>query len=209
MYVDVTCQRCGTFFPVKAYRAAKARYCSHKCYSGPRVTLTCLRCGREYEASPYQKKAGQRYCSLECRYTPVPLSERLAAKTRRTATCWLFTGRPDSTGYGRLILPDKTKVAIHRLALEIASGAPIPEGFMALHTCDTRICVRNDDEGIYEVNGIVRPRWGHLWLGTTADNTADRTSKGRSASGDNNGSRTHPESRPRGTAHWRTHAVGR
>jgi hypothetical protein len=46
----------------------------------------------------------------------------------------------------------------------------------------------------------VRP--DHLFLGTKADNNADKVAKGRNVSpcGDASGSRLHPESRPRGEA---------
>ena len=43
------------------------------------------------------------------------------------------------------------------------ANGPIPPGMHCLHRCDTPPCVRPD----------------HLWLGTNAENTADKIAKGR------------------------------
>lgn len=90
----------------------------------------------------------------------------------------------------------------HRYALELALGRPLGIGMHTLHTCDNPACVRNDDEGVYEINGVVRIRRGHLVEGTTQDNTADSTAKNRRACGAQNGDYTHPERRPRGETQW-------
>jgi len=71
---------------------------------------------------------------------------------------------------------------------------------MILHTCDTPRCVRNDDRGTYKVSDRLLPRWGHLFLGTHADNMADMRAKGRGATGEQNGAHTHPEAFLRGAA---------
>jgi hypothetical protein len=122
--------------------------------------------------------------------------------------CWLWptpptTGRkyPTVHWYGR-------RISVNRVAWAVATGAPPPAGLCVCHTCDNPCCVRNDAPGTYEVRGVLLPRWGHLWLGTIAQNSADMVDKGRSMTGERNPSRTHPEAfvgkhhRLQGEAHW-------
>lgn len=114
------------------------------------------------------------------------LEERFWSRVRKTGTCWEWLGKPNNYGYGRISrdgTPD-AEVGAHRLAYEWASGEGVPDGFLVCHTCDVRHCVRNDEPGWYEINGITRPRFGHLWLGTEADNAGDMVAKGRSLSGE-------------------------
>lgn len=125
--------------------------------------------------------------------------ERFQAKIVVTDQCWFWAGTLDRDGYGELRL-ERRRQLVHRLAWELVAG-PIPLGQQVLHTCDVRNCARNDDVGVYVLNGIEHPRRGHLWLGTTVDNSADRVQKGRAARGDRNGSRLHPERLKRGDDH--------
>lgn len=92
--------------------------------------------------------------------------------------CWEWRGAVDGDGYARLGFAGASLHASH-IAYTIGSGAPTPEGFVACHTCDNRLCVRGDEGGTYEINGVLRPRFGHIWIGTSADNTADKMAKGR------------------------------
>jgi hypothetical protein len=73
----------------------------------------------------------------------------------------------------------RNHIPAHRVAWEIADGEPPPSDLHVLHTCDNPPCTRNDERGIYIVNGKELPRWGHLFLGTDADNVADMIAKGR------------------------------
>lgn len=72
------------------------------------------------------------------------LAERLAARTERTATCWIFHGSTQSKGYRQVYdyLTDSMVLA-HRAAWEIANG-PIPDGMTVDHMCETKTCVRPD-----------------------------------------------------------------
>ena len=106
--------------------------------------------------------------------------------------CWEWTGRRrkrrgvTSIGghYGMANYEGKG-IGAHRLSWILEHGY-IPHGSQVLHRCDNPPCVRPD----------------HLFLGTAADNMADKTAKGRQAKGDGSGSRRHPEKRQRGESHW-------
>jgi hypothetical protein len=94
--------------------------------------------------------------------------------------CWLWTGPHDRRGYGFLYVGSRRRYRTHRVAYALAVG-PIPDGLGVLHHCDTPPCCNP----------------AHLFLGTDADNVADRDAKGRQARGDRNGKRLHPERWPR------------
>ena len=79
--------------------------------------------------------------------------------------CWLWLGCTDGKGYGMATLR-RISTRAHRLAWEEDFGA-IPKGLQVLHKCDTPRCVNT----------------AHLFLGTNADNVADKMAKGREAKG--------------------------
>lgn len=88
-------------------------------------------------------------------------SDKLEFHFQRTNGCWVWTGPLNDKGYGRF-RADEGKVYAHRVAYEKFVG-PIPVGMDILHKCDVPRCVNP----------------AHLFLGTQADNNADRDSKGR------------------------------
>ncbi|MGE3267177.1 MAG: hypothetical protein AB7P40_00420 [Chloroflexota bacterium] len=110
--------------------------------------------------------------------------------------CWIWTASLNASGYGHF-----SKKFAHQMALTEKIGGPIPDDFDVCHACDTPACVRNDEPGIYVIRGIARPRFGHLWLGTPADNSADKLMKGRQPRGDDSWARQHPELLARGERH--------
>ncbi len=95
-----------------------------------------------------------------------PLRQRFDAKFTRLGKrkCWIWTGSPNSAGYGTIRMPGRggKTVLAHRLAFEFNSGS-IPNGLCVLHECDTPLCVNPS----------------HLFLGTVLDNNKDRDRKGR------------------------------
>jgi hypothetical protein len=109
-------------------------------------------------------------------------ADRFHAQVAVGNHCWLWIGPLKAAGsYGRF-LTDHGYVRAHRFAWRQAAGAEPVAGLHVLHTCDGVTCVRNDDPGIYVVDGVAYPRFGHLWLGTHRANMQDRAEKGRYAS---------------------------
>lgn len=101
--------------------------------------------------------------------------------------CWLWLRAVDKNGYGKI---GKRSARAHRASFEAFHGVS-PGRLFVLHHCDTPSCVNPD----------------HLFLGTAADNAADRDTKGRhrAASGETHGTKKQPWCVSRGELH--PHAI--
>lgn len=98
-----------------------------------------------------------------------PLSKKLKHLSRMEGKCRVYSGARLKSGYGIIYWQHDTLLA-HRAAW-IADGSNIPDGMLVLHKCDNPPCIRKS----------------HLFLGTHADNVADKIAKGRQTHGEAHG----------------------
>lgn len=137
----------------------------------------CVICNREFTS----RNKGVVSCSRKCSTTlswrnrsdKASTSDRITeleevrfwerVKSSRDG-CWLWIGRRDANGYGRIKVRQVLTWA-HRISWWIHAGVPA-NAMCVCHKCDNPQCVRPD----------------HLFLGTHRDNALDCVAKGRHAS---------------------------
>ena len=88
------------------------------------------------------------------------------------SACWIWVGAIGDDGYGRFWTQteDGTQrmLRAHRAAAEITHGLEEISGHLVTHLCDNPLCVRAELDGA-----------GHLFVGTHAENMAEREHRGR------------------------------
>lgn len=164
----------------------------------PPVDCTCQGCGTVFAVLPNRiRRGGGKYCTRRCaaitrereKLAAQPIADLFWSKVDKSGDCWLWTAATFPDGYG--VFGNRRHFGTqraNRIAYILTHG-PIDDALSVCHHCDNPLCVRPD----------------HLFLGTAADNQADKVRKGRQARGDGQGLRKHPGTAARGE--WQHLAV--
>lgn len=74
------------------------------------------------------------------------VEEKIWSKILKTDTCWLWQGKPGTTGYSKTTVYKDGKLrhtSGHRAVYELVVG-PVPEGLFLDHKCGVKMCVNPD-----------------------------------------------------------------
>lgn len=115
----------------------------------PSIERSCEQCGATFFTWPVHiRKGNGRFCSRGCASRskePVALADRVWAKVRKSAGCWLWMGSRNALGYGQVQRGRRGEglIQAHRATYELIVG-PIPAGLELDHLCRQPSCVRPD-----------------------------------------------------------------
>lgn len=174
------CRQCGKQFIVdqrqNSERQAKAQFCSSQCrgkFSRKSENLCSMEgCNRRHQArklcnAHYMRwlRLGDANISLTNQGVGKTFEERFWSRVNKNGTCWLWQGKPSTSGYGTVSYQGKY-IGAHRIAWFLVFGK-MPN-LNILHSCDNPICVNPT----------------HLRNGTNVENIADKVLRNRQAKGE-------------------------
>jgi hypothetical protein len=160
--VDLVGQRfgCLTVMGIESTISGRLLWsCRCDCGGSTVTTGAKLTSGHSKSCGCSRRRTGDDHPNTDTR----PILERLAERsvTNLTTGCCEWQGSHNKFGHGTIRIKARLRL-VHRSAWEAVNG-PIPRGLGCLHECDNPPCWNTD----------------HLFLGTRADNNADRDRKGR------------------------------
>ena len=131
--------------------------------AGRAVWLCRCKCGKETVATSKQLTRGSKRACPACQNSgsKSPLPMRLNKYVVAPSGCWLWQGRSNKLGYGRIVV-DGVETRAHR-AMYFMLNPTADKSLVVRHRCDNPRCVNPD----------------HLELGTQKDNMMDMHKRGR------------------------------